>query len=126
MQATHPIRTIPRRALALALILIAVLVLAGLSGYLAFSRRSATSTTSTTPHVSDTSAPAMLEQFPRSQAQDRVPSNTSAPGMIEQTQPYVEPDAADRSEPMVQATLATDTNPDSNLPICKRHGGPAC
>jgi len=34
MQATHPIRTIPRRALALALILIAVLVLAGLSGYL--------------------------------------------------------------------------------------------
>ena len=98
MQATHPIRTIPRRALALALILIAVLVLAGLSGYLAFSRRSATSTTSTTPHVSDTSAPAMLEQFPRSQAQDRVPSNTSAPAMTEPTQPYVEPDAADRNE----------------------------
>jgi len=41
----------------------------------------------------------MLEQFPRSQAQDRVPSNTSAPAMIERTQPYVEPDAADWSEP---------------------------
>ena len=41
-------------------------------------------------------------------------------------QHYVEPDAADRSEPMVQPALAIDTNPDNYLPICRRHGGPAC
>ncbi len=41
-------------------------------------------------------------------------------------QPYVEPDAADRSQPVVSAAPAGDANPDSNLPICKRHGGPTC
>ena len=41
-------------------------------------------------------------------------------------QHYVEPDAADRSEPMVQPVPAIDTNPDNYLPICRRHGGPAC
>jgi hypothetical protein len=41
-------------------------------------------------------------------------------------QHYVEPDAADRIEPVVSAVPAGDANPDSNLPICKRHGGPTC
>jgi hypothetical protein len=67
MQITHQTRTIPGRAIALALILMTVLVLAGLTAYLASSRPSAAATTFTRPHVSDTSAPAMLEPFPRSQ-----------------------------------------------------------
>ena len=41
-------------------------------------------------------------------------------------QHYVEPDAADRSEPVVSAAPAGDTNPDNYLPICKRIGGPTC
>ena len=86
MQVTHQVRTTPRRAIALALILMAVLVLAGLSGYLASTRHSATSITFTTPHISDTSAPAMLGQIPHHQSQDSVPSNTSAPAMTEQVQ----------------------------------------
>jgi hypothetical protein len=86
MQVTHQIRTTPRRAIALALLLMAVLVLAGLSGYVASTRHSATSTTFTTPHTSDTSAPAMLGQVPHHQAQDSIPSNTSAPAMSDQVQ----------------------------------------
>jgi len=27
---------------------------------------------------------------------------------------------------VVQAAPTVDANPDSNLPICKRHGGPTC
>jgi hypothetical protein len=86
MKVTQQIRTIPGRAIALALILMAVLVLVGLSGYLASTRHSATSATLTAPHTSNTSAPAMLAQIPDHQSQDSVPSDTSAPAMTDQVQ----------------------------------------
>jgi hypothetical protein len=38
------------------------------------------------------------------------------------SRPAVAPSAA----PVVSAAQAGDANPDSNLPICKRHGGPTC
>ena len=69
MQQGKGIRTTPWRALAFALALMAVLLLAGLGGYLVSSHQSSTSGHSSSqstvvakPHTSDTSAPAMLEQ----------------------------------------------------------------
>jgi hypothetical protein len=62
MQVKHGVRTVPRQALVLALALVAVLVLAGLSTYLVAGRHSPTSTLVTAPHTSATSAPATIEQ----------------------------------------------------------------
>jgi hypothetical protein len=87
------IRTTPWRALAFALALMAVLVLAGLGGYLVSGLRSSTSghspSTSTVvagPHTSDTSAPAMLEQNPSLVVVKPHTSDTSAPAMLDQNQ----------------------------------------
>ena len=40
--------------------------------------------------------------------------------------PVAGPAAAPATPRVVQAAPAVDANPDSNLPICKRHGGPTC
>jgi hypothetical protein len=40
--------------------------------------------------------------------------------------PVAGPAAAPAIPGVVQAAPTVDTNPDSNLPICKRHGGPTC
>jgi hypothetical protein len=40
--------------------------------------------------------------------------------------PGAGPAAAPAIPSVVQAVPAVDANPDSNLPICKRHGGPTC
>ena len=87
------IRTTPRRALAFALALMAVLVLAGLGGYLVSGLQSSTSGHSSSPstfvakpNTSDTSAPAMLEQNPSRVVVKPHTSDTSAPAMLDQNQ----------------------------------------
>jgi hypothetical protein len=39
---------------------------------------------------------------------------------------YNAPVTSRPEQPVVSAAPAGDANPDSNLPICKRHGGPTC
>jgi hypothetical protein len=40
--------------------------------------------------------------------------------------PVAGPAAAPATPRVVQAAPTVDANPDRNLPICKRHGGPTC
>jgi hypothetical protein len=40
--------------------------------------------------------------------------------------PVANPAAAPATPRVVQAAPTVDANPDRNLPICKRHGGPTC
>jgi hypothetical protein len=91
MQQGKGIRTTPWRALAFALALMAVLLLAGLGGYLVSSLQSSTSGHSSSPstvvakpHTSDTSAPAMLQQNPGTAPAKPHTSDTSAPAMLQQ------------------------------------------
>ena len=94
MRQGKEIRPTPWRGLVLALALMAVLLLAGLGGYLVSSLQSSTSghsSTSTTvakPHTSDPSAPAMLGQNQDTVTAKPHTSDTSAPAMLDQNQDH--------------------------------------